>query len=200
MRKEVDGRGLKCPLPVINTKKALEEIKEGIITTVVDNKVAKENIVRFAKSMTYKVSIAESQGNYHIDIFKTQPQMNMDLMDVNKKLSKKKELTILVSKDCFGDGAKQLGELLMKGYLYTLTEVDPKPKTIMFLNSGVNLVIEGSSSLKNIQKLQENGVEIISCGTCLDYYKIKDKLSVGIIGNMYDIVEKMSNSTKTIIL
>ncbi|MGV8145989.1 MAG: sulfurtransferase-like selenium metabolism protein YedF [Alkaliphilus sp.] len=200
MRKEVDGRGLECPLPVINTKKALEGITEGIITTVVDNAVAKENIVRLAKSMTYKVNIAERQGNYHIDIFKNQPQMNVDIMDISKKTKYKKDLTILITKDCFGDGAKQLGEVLMKGYLYTLTEVDPKPKTIIFLNSGVNLVIEGSNSLNNIEKLQESGVEIISCGTCLDYYKIKDKLSVGIIGNMYDIAEKMSNSAKTITL
>lgn len=200
MRKEIDGRGLECPLPVIHTKKALEEIKEGIITAVVDNKVAKENIIRLANSMTYKVNIKESQGNYHIDIFKNQSQMNVDLMNINRKTREKKDLTILISKDCFGEGAKELGEVLMKGYLYTLTEVEPRPKTIIFLNSGVKLAVEGSGSLGNIKKMEASGVEIISCGACLDYYQVKDKLKVGIIGNMYEIAEKLSSSEKTITL
>jgi selenium metabolism protein YedF len=86
----------------------------------------------------------------------------------------------------------------MKSYTYALTETAPLPKAILFLNSGVKLTSDGSLVLENIKKLEESGVEIVSCGTCLDFYHLKDKLMVGIIGNMYSIIEKMNSAGKVI--
>ncbi|AKL93546.1 selenium metabolism protein YedF [Clostridium aceticum] len=198
MFKEVDARGMNCPLPVINTKKALESIDTGKITTIVDNEVAKENISKLAKSLDLKVDIQENQGTYYIDIFKDHHLHQTTSMDIQCDINAKKDLVILISKDRLGEGCEELGKLLMKGYIYTLTEVTPLPKAILFLNSGVNLVVEGSEVIEHLRKLEANGVEILSCGTCLDYFKIKNKLVVGGISNMYTIVEKLNGAKNTL--
>ena len=97
-----------------------------------------------------------------------------------------------------GKGSEELGKILMKSFVYTLTEATPYPSTLVFFNSGVYLTCEGSEVLEDLRKLEAEGVEIISCGTCLDYYEIKDKLKVGEISNMYTIYEKLKNPTNTI--
>lgn len=198
MYKEIDARGMTCPLPVIHTKKALEAIDTGKVTTIVDNDVAKENVTKLAKSLDLKVNIQENQGNYYIDIFKEHPINETPALNLQCDDNPKKDLVILISKDSLGEGSEELGKILMKGYLYTLTEVMPFPKAILFLNSGVNLVVEGSEVLGHLRTLEANGVEILSCGTCLDYFNLKNKLAVGGIGNMYNIVEKLNNANNTI--
>lgn len=200
MNKEVDTRGMNCPLPVIHTKKALEAIETGKITTIVDNDVAKENVLKLAKSMDLKVDIKEAQGNYYIDIFKNQVTdlIGLESLDIQCNINNKKDLVILISTDILGEGSEELGRLLMKSYLYALTEVKPYPKSVIFLNAGVKLAIEDSEAVEHIRTLESYGVEILSCGTCLDYFKIKDKLAVGGISNMYTIVEKLNNASNTI--
>lgn len=198
MNKQVDARGMSCPLPVIHTKKALESISKGVITTIVDNEVAKENVSKLANSLTLKVDVKESQGEYYINIYKDHALSNVEALDLECDDIPKKDLIITITSDCFGEGARELGSILMKGYLYALTEVKPYPKAIIFINSGVNLAIEGADSIGHLQTLEANGVEILSCGTCLDYYRVKDKLVVGGISNMYTIVEKMNNAKNTI--
>lgn len=200
MNKEVDARGMNCPLPVIQTKKALDTIETGKITTIVDNEVAKENVSKLAKSLNFKVDIQENQGNYYIDIFKDHSTNinEMPAMDMQCDIDPKKDLVILISKDRLGEGSEELGKILMKGYLYTLTEVVPFPKTIILLNGGVNLAVEGSEVIESLRTLEANGVEVLSCGTCLDYFKVKNKLMVGGISNMYTIVEKLNNAKNTI--
>lgn len=200
MNKEIDARGMGCPLPVIHTKKALESIKDGTITTIVDNEVAKENVSKLAKSMNLKVDIKQNQGNYYIDIFKDQGTSGVSIegLDMPYVVNNTKDLVILISKDRLGEGSEELGKLLMKSYLYALTEVTPYPKSIIFLNGGVKLAIEDSEVIEHIRTLESGGVEVLSCGACLDYFKIKDKLAVGGISNMYTIVEKLNNAENTI--
>ncbi len=203
MNKQIDARGMSCPLPVIHTKKALESIEEGIVTTIVDNAAAKENVSKLAKSLTLKVDVEEKQGSYYINIIKDHAIDNAEGImadEITCDSLPKKDLVILVTKDYFGEGEIALGRVLMKSYLYALTEVQPYPKALMFLNSGVNLVVEGAESIEHIRTLEANGVEILSCGTCLDYYKKKDKLVVGGISNMYTIVEKLNGARNTMIL
>lgn len=190
--KEIDARGLKCPQPVIITKKALEEIQEGQIISIVDNVIAKENVSRLASSLNLEYQIDERKGCYYITINKTKGN-NMESINENKN-----NIVIVIATDKLGNGDDELGEVLMKSYTYALTEVSPAPKTIIFLNAGVKLTAEGSPVLDNINKLFESGVEIISCGTCLDFYGLKEKLKVGIIGNMYSIIEKMHEGGKII--
>lgn len=195
MKIEVDARGLECPKPVIQTKKAIE--KEGVdtVVTIVDNLIAKENVSKFAKSLNYSYSVEEMSGDYYINIYKG--EMVSDDIAGQKKPAIS-ESVILIGKDKMGEGNDELGAVLMKGYIYTLTEVEPYPKAIMFVNSGITLTIDSSPVLEHLRTLEGMGVEILSCGTCLDYYNAKDKLAVGGVTNMFTIVEHMNKAKNTI--
>ncbi len=181
MENLVDARGLACPEPVICTKKALENLKSGTLTTIVDNEIAKDNVVRLARSFDYPVEVEKKDKNFYIKIKKE--------IGFIEDLDQSKEFIILMSSEFLGRGSDELGKILMKSFFFTLTETTPLPKTIIFINSGVKLTSEGSNVLEEILALSKKGVEIISCGTCLDYYKLKDKLCVGTISNMYTIME-----------
>lgn len=194
MELRVDARGMTCPKPVIETKKAMEKLNEGRITTVVDNEIAKENVTKLAKSLNCSVDISEVNGDFYVNIYKG--IMDKDYMP--EKTPDTKDLVIFIGKDIMGDGSEELGKILIKGYFYTLTESKPYPKAILFVNSGVNLTTEGSEVLEHIRKLESEGVEILSCGTCLDYFNIKNKLAVGGVTNMYTIVETMNGAKNTI--
>ncbi len=190
--KEVDARGLTCPQPVILTKKALEEIQEGEIIAIVDNITAKENVSRLAANLNCTFEVSDKEGCHFIRIRKV----------AGKEAVKDSggAIVIIVGTDKLGQGDEALGSLLMKSYTYALTEIAPLPKTMLFLNSGVKLTSEGSPVLENLEKLSGMGVEMINCGTCLDFYQLKDKLKVGSIGNMYSIIEKMHAAAKVITL
>lgn len=195
MNKEVDARGQACPRPVIMTKKALDGIGEGIVTTIVDNEVAKENVSKLAKSSGYEYSVdKKSDKEYYIHITKGEvsEDANVCIPDTFK------DMTVAFSSKTMGGGSEELGKILMKSFIYTLTEATPYPSTLVFYNSGVYLTCEGSEVLEDLKKLEEEGIEIISCGTCLDFYKLKEKLQVGTISNMYTILEKLKNPTSTI--
>ncbi|RKD22222.1 selenium metabolism protein YedF [Caminicella sporogenes DSM 14501] len=196
MKLEVDARGMQCPKPVIETKKAMEKINEGTIITIVDNEVAKENVTKLAKSLNCEVEVKEINGDFYVSIYKG--MVHEEYVPEDK--TDTKDLVLLIGKDIMGDGSEELGKVLMKGYFYTLTEIKPYPKAILFVNSGVKLTTEGSEVIDHIRKLESEGVEILSCGTCLDYFNLKDKLVVGGVTNMYTIVEKMSEAKNTITL
>lgn len=195
MKIEVDARGEACPRPVIMTKKELDKIGEGIITTIVDNEVAKVNITKLADSLGYEYKVDKKSDNeYYIHITKGEltEESNICIPDTFK------DMTIAFSSDTMGKGSEELGKILMKSFVYTLTEAIPFPATLVFYNGGVHLTCEGSEVLEDLKKLADEGVEIISCGTCLDYFEIKDKLQVGEVSNMYTIYEKLRNPMNTI--
>ena len=170
--KKIDCLGMACPMPVINTKKYFDSIEEGIAEVLVDNEVAKNNICKYADGCGYNFDASEKDGNYIIKIEKN---------GENKIEKKEDDFVIVVGTDKLGQGNDDLGTILMKGYLYTLSESDIIPKELIFLNGGVKLT-----------------VKILSCGTCLDFYGIKDDLAIGEISNMYTIVESMNTSNKVI--
>lgn len=115
-------------------------------------------------------------------------------------MEKEKKIVIMIATDVMGTGSEELGCNLMKSYIYSLTEADQKPQTIMFLNKGVYLTTKGSHVLDLIKQLEEDGVEILSCGTCLDYYDLKEQLEVGAVTNMYSNVELMHEADNTIVI
>lgn len=211
MRIEVDARGQACPKPVIMTKKELDSIKSGVVTTIVDNEVAKDNVSKLAMSYGYSFIIDKGKDNeYYIHITKGGLEGNISLAKTEAKAESKeaaicipdtfKDLTIAIGSDRMGNGEEKLGKILMKSFIYTVRETTPLPAIMVFYNSGVYLTCEGSEVLEDLKALKDEGVEIISCGTCLDYYNLKDKLQVGEIGNMYTIYEKMRNANNTITL
>ena len=192
----IDCNGLACPMPVIKTKKYfdLEESKEAIV--IVDNEVAKNNILRLAKGINLNSSYIEEDGIYKIQLSKGLIEKAIENKSNIEK--EKSGLSILVASNLFGNGDEKLGETLMKVYINTLAETDVLPENLMFLNSGVKLTCEGSDVLDSLSTLKNKGVNIISCGACLDFYNLKEKIKVGEIGNMYQIIEIMNTSNNTI--
>ncbi len=198
MEVKIDARGLICPKPVIETKKALEGIQEGNIITVVDNAVARDNVSKLAKSLKLHFSVTEAEGNYEVSIFKGAYAQSVE--DMVQKRPDLANLVILVGRDVLGNGERALGEALIKSYFYALSEYEPYPKAIVFLNSGVYLPTSHPQIIEYLKKLTDMGTEIHSCGTCLDYYHLKEMLQVGTISNMYAIVELMADANNTITL
>lgn len=197
MSTNIDGRGLACPGPVIAIKKALEGISSGIVTILLDNKIAKENVVKFATTHGCGVSITEQEGDFLLTVCKGGAQPEQTMRADNAVTG---DTVYVFTQDTLGQGNRELGAILIKGFLYTLLETTPKPKTLLFMNAGVLLTVEGSPVTDHLSKLAEGGVEILSCGTCLDYFAVKDKLAIGVITNMYTIVETMTTATKVITL
>ncbi len=196
MNKEIDARGMDCPKPVIITKKELDNMQEGSITTIVDNEVAKENISKLVSSMGYGFNIEEKEGDFYININKD----GLSAVEEIKENTSLKNMTIGISSDTMGSGDDTLGKILMKSFIYTVSETRPFPSTIVFYNAGVRLTVEGSEVLEDIINLEKAGVEIISCGTCLDFLEIQDKLKVGSISNMYTIYEKLKDRESNLII
>ncbi|MFA5033120.1 MAG: sulfurtransferase-like selenium metabolism protein YedF [bacterium] len=199
MTNKIDASGLACPQPVILTKKALEGITDGAIEVIVDNKPASENVSRFAKNSGCKVELKEAQGVYSIKITK----------GVDSKVSEEKiacngkedgRIVVFISSDAVGRGDDELGKILMKAFFPTLKELSPKPYRIIFMNNGVKLVTEGSSHLENLSELEKMGIEILVCGTCLDFFHLKDKLEVGRVSNFFEISETFLKADKVISL
>lgn len=187
----IDATGQECPKPVIMTKKELDNLDNGTITTIVDNLVAKENISKLASGLGLEYSVEQSsEKEFRITITKGKEDVTTEKSQI-KALS---ESTIAIGTDKMGSGDEQLGNILMKSFIYTVKETEPFPQSILFYNSGVNLTCEGSPVLDDLKYLGEAGVEIVSCGTCLDFYNLKEKLAVGSVSNMYTIYEKMKNA------
>ena len=191
----IDCKGLNCPIPVINTKKYFDEIESGSGIVVVDNEVAKNNIIKFASSNEYSFEVdSKSDEIFEITITKGNSSQNEVLKASNDQNIDNKPLTILITSDKFGDGSEELGIALMKSYLFALSEADIIPDNLLFLNAGVKLVVENSPVLESINKLKSRGVNIQSCGLCLDFYGLKENLEIGEVTNMYAIVEIMNKS------
>lgn len=188
MNNELDCRGLACPLPVIETKKALQKLVGGALVVMVDNQVAKENVVKFATAQQCGVCVESQEGQFNIRI--TKP--GTALAQVNSVTIPTSGMVWLITQDTLGHGSKELGAVLMKSFFYTLTEQE-LPSKVLFLNAGVLLTLDDSPVLPHLQTLTEKGVEILSCGTCLDYFGVKERLSIGGISNMYTIVEALTS-------
>lgn len=187
---KVDAIGQVCPVPIIMTKNALKDIEEGQIEVSVDNRISLENLQKMSKEMGYDYTVEESG-----DIFK----IVINKMRESVELRESEENTVVVIDSLhMGKGDVELGRILMKGFIYTLSEMEELPKTILFYNEGVKLAIEGAESLQDLKSLEERGVEILSCGTCLNFYGITEKLRVGSVTNMYTILERQMKATRVI--
>lgn len=190
----INAEGWECPKPIIATKQMLDTMCDGTVLTIVDNQVALDNLLDFAKSLGFK---CEYEKQNHLYYVKTTKEGNCNDV-INSLTDKNGNLVITVTTDCFGVGNDDLGATLMKSYLFALTEAEKKPKTLIFINKGVTLVCEGSESLDAIRALEESGVEIMACGACLNFYGLTEALEIGKISNMYMIVNKMNEASNTI--
>ena len=190
---KVNAIGDTCPIPVIKTKKAITEAAgQGTIEVLVDNEIAVQNVTKMAESEGGKVTSEKvAEKEYKITI---------ELSGEAKASAEEAEenLVVVISSDRMGSGNDALGKVLIKGFIFAVTQLERLPKTMLFYNGGATLTAEGSDSLEDLKHLEEQGVEILTCGTCLNYYNLSDKLQVGNVTNMYTIVEKMAGADKII--
>ena len=199
MEKMLDARGMACPLPVVNAKKAAEGLHSGDTLIVrVDNEIAVQNLQRFAQHMGFTAAgekVSESEFTVTMVIggeAKAEPEIACNLD------ARKKGMLVALSGNTMGSGDERLGKALMKAFVFALTKQDVLPETILCYNTGAYLTTEGADTLEDLKLLESEGVTILTCGTCLDFYGLKEKLAVGGITNMYDIVERME-SAQTIV-
>lgn len=196
MSKFIDSKGKACPMPVIMAKK---EIDAGVkfFEIEVDNKIAVENLKRLANSQGFKTIIKEEKGSFKVRFSNGCEECEEVL---NKTLGKKPlgNWSIFISRETIGDGSKELGESLMKMFIYTISEGEDLPKSILFMNGGVKVLTLNEQVVEHLKTLQDKGVELLVCGACLDFYGLEEKLGVGKISNMYDITNAMKEASKVI--
>ena len=194
----VDARGLTCPLPVVNAKKAAQEMnEEGILTVLVDNEIAVQNLQKFATQKGYEAA-GEKKGEKEYEVtMKLSASVVEPVQEEEIQCavdSRKNGMVVVLSGNVMGTGDEKLGTSLMKAFVFAVTKQDVLPETIVCYNTGAYLTCEGADTLEDLKSLEAEGVNILTCGTCLDFYGIKDKLAVGTVTNMYEIVETMEKA------
>ena len=204
----VDARGDQCPIPVIKTKKAIEAMTApDTVEVFVDNETAVGNVTRLAGSFNAPVSsekLAEKNYRLEITVAALPTSEHAAAADAAVQAAAacacgpEGDFIVVVPSATMGVGNDELGKVLIKGFLFAVSQLDVLPKKILFYNGGATLTVEGSASLEDLKGMEAKGVEILTCGTCLDYYGIKDKLAVGQVTNMYAIVEAMANAGKIV--
>lgn len=203
-----------CPIPVVKTKKALGELNgPGEIEVLVDNETAVKNVTKMARSSGAEAE-SEQLGDKQYRVLITvgedaaeklksakrpavQPQ-GQDQQETAAGCRTCVGTVVAVGSDRMGEGSEELGHILIKSFIFALTQLDDLPDKILFYNGGAKLTVEGSESLEDLKTLEEQGVEIMTCGTCLDYYGIKDKLAIGGVTNMHSIVEMLQSAMSVI--
>ena len=188
---QLDCRGLACPRPVLETKKVLEQVSRGTVVVIVDNEAARENVRRFAEHAGWAVEVEARDGDYYLTLTRGEPAPDAPEAgggtDAGVDSGREARPVYFITGNVIGQGAPDLGETLMKSLFTVLANNEPAPAAVIFLNTGVYLSTEGSPVLDSLHRLAAAGTDVLSCGTCLDYYRLRDKLAVGRVSNMYEI-------------
>lgn len=201
----LDERGKQCPIPVIDTKKVLESAPEGeVVAVTVDNEIAVQNLQKMADhkglhaefskkgDREFTVSITASGVGAVKENLTDEETVDSSVLVED---GRRKGMVVVLSSRYMGTGEEKLGETLMKGFVYALTQQDELPETVLLYNGGAFLSCQGSDSLEDLRYLESKGVEVLTCGTCLNFYELSEKLGVGSVTNMYEIVEKQTNAS-----
>ncbi|MDY0095253.1 MAG: sulfurtransferase-like selenium metabolism protein YedF [Candidatus Vecturithrix sp.] len=198
MAKTVDARGLACPQPVIQTRNALQE--ETSVITIVDNETSQSNVTKMAEKMGCTVVAEAKADGIYLQISKdedAQPEVHPHPAG---NVQAAGPLVLVIPDEFMGRGDPELGGILMRAFFHTLGEIQPLPDTIIFFNNGVKLVVEGSKVLDDLHLLKDQGITMLTCGTCLGHYGLKDQVKIGEISNMYTIAETMLGAGKVVSL
>ncbi len=191
----IDARGLNCPEPVMLTKRGIDQGEEHIVI-MVDNLAARENVSKLGVSQGYDVIVEQQEDIFHITMHKKSTPFSLAAPQNKTERDNRPllpEVSILVKSDLFGCGDAELGQVLMKSFLYTLSET-AGIKYVIFMNRGVLLTVQGSPVLDQLQALEDMGISVLSCGTCLDFYDKKEQLAVGAVTNMYTAMEILTKT------
>ena len=198
----VNAIGEQCPIPVVKATRALREMTEpGTLEIQVDNEIAVQNLTRMAAGhhLTAKAE-KRGEGKFVVTMEVTDPvgETAAEEPEMSCVPDQRGDLVVAVDTDAMGRGSDELGRTLMKGFLFAVSQLPTLPRTILFYNGGAKLTVEGSDSLEDLKSMEAQGVEILTCGTCLNYYGLTEKLAVGSATNMYSIVETLAGAGKVI--
>ena len=198
----VDAMGEDCPITVVKATRALREMTEpGTLEVRVDNEIAVQNLTRMASGhhLTAKAEkLGEGAYTVTMEVLQPMGEKPQEEPELTCVPDARGSLVVAVDTDAMGRGSEELGKTLMKGFLFAVGQLPQLPGTMLFYNGGARLTTEGSDSLEDLKKLEAQGVEILTCGTCLNYYGLTEKLAVGGVTNMYTIVEKLAAAGKVI--
>lgn len=204
MKKIIDMIGKACPIPVVETKRVLQTLNEGDRVEVsVDNSIAVQNLIKMAKQKKLQVTSEKIDENHYVVTMSVTKNASEQITKGTEKIVCNADIieehvVVVLASDKMGEGDEKLGHILMKGFIYALTEQEELPETILLYNSAAYLSTESSDSIADLKFLESQGVEVLTCGTCLNHYGISEKLAVGSVTNMYTIVEKQIQATKII--
>lgn len=198
MSREVDARGLKCPKPVMLARDALQQ--DGPFLILVDNETARDNVERFARSSGCEVTSETVEGGFSLTVTppeceKTEGEPGVPYSPVTGGPS-----ALLVTSDVIGSGDRELGRTLIKMFLYTCSQSGRPPDTVVFMHSGVFLVTRDKETAGHVRELERTGSRVLVCGTCLDFYGLKDALGAGTVSNMYEIEGALRGAAKVLSL
>lgn len=198
MPKTVDARGLACPQPVILTRAALAEA--DAVLAIVDNETARQNVTRMAEKAGWTVQAETRADGIYLHIGKAEAKVEPEAKAEVTTAPAAGPLVLVIPAATMGRGDDELGAILIRGFFHAVGQVSPQPDTLIFFNSGVKLVVEGSPVLEDLRALADQGVEILACGTCLGHYGLKEKVAVGEVSNMYTIAETLLRAGKVVYL
>jgi selenium metabolism protein YedF len=187
--KTIDCRGQQCPQPVIQTRKLMLAEAGSVLEVLVDDQVCRDNVSRLATTMGYSIKVEESDVAIRLEL---SPGEEPEKSRANASATGPR--IIFIGSDQMGSGDAELGRILMKNFIFTLTEADIVPDAIYLVNSGVRLTIDGSDVIEPLEELANRGVDIASCGLCLEFFDAKDCLAVGRISNMLELVNALEGA------
>ncbi len=198
---QINAMGDACPIPVVKTKKAMDAMtRSDILETLVDNEIAVQNLTKLANSRGFAVKsqkLGEKEYKVIIEV-QVENTAAAEEEEISCNADSRGDMVVVISSPRMGEGNDELGAVLMKGFIYALTQQDKLPQTILFYNGGATLTCEGSLALEDLKSMEAQGVRILTCGTCLNYYGLTDKLAVGEVTNMYVIAETMTKAGKLV--
>jgi selenium metabolism protein YedF len=202
MAMQIDARGLPCPQPVLKTKEALEKATGERLIVIVSTAESRDNVVRFLGYSGVDVEkIDEKDRDFYIHTKEVSGVLKPELKPEDYVCAPQEATrgtTVFINKDRIGHGSDELGNNLIKVFISTIKELSVQPRTICFMNGGVKLTVKGAETVPHLKELEEKGIELLVCGTCLGYFNLKEELAVGKISNMYDISETMLKSSKVV--
>jgi len=198
MIKEIDARGLACPAPVLQTKNMLEKESPTIIKVLVDNEAARQNVSRFMESQNLEVSVEQKGDDFCVIGRRGEQETIAEVTPAEKPKTEEKKIMVMVATDRMGYGDDELGLKLMISFLKTIKEMGHELWRLVLVNNGVKLTIEGSEVLPVLKELEDSGIHILVCGTCLTHFNLLNKKQVGETTNMLDIVTAMQLADKVI--
>ncbi len=197
---KINAMGDTCPIPVVKTKNAIKDMEgSGQVEILVDNEIAVQNLTKMAVQKNYGVvSEKLEEQKYRVVMTVGEADASEEIETVSEAAcipDARKNKVVVISSDTMGSGDGELGGILMKGFIFALTQQDELPSTILFYNGGAKLTCEDAPTLEDLKALEVCGVEILTCGTCLNHYGLTEKLQVGSVTNMYAIAEKMTQAS-----